>query len=302
MDVAVDAVDRPEPISMYVTVVGTVAGLPVVEYVHSGAKFLEHAPTVLGFSGGGGSGAMLAMLAEQLAARQIRLVSFDMPGHTPEGLLGAATPPRAMVSRVSGAVRRAVSLAMFRRWKVRSTQLQVLSHSAGIADVARLVGVYGNEVDRFLICGASIPGLSAMMDAAKAAASVDSRAPIRLASLIRTRQLPTAANDLLYGPPSDRSISDTTLARYECAEHFAVALTMLRSRLVLGQDWRGRRVLLVGSAGDAIVPACRIRDTERRLQARGAVVECRILPMKLPHAFLSFQAAAQSTAELIAEE
>jgi alpha-beta hydrolase superfamily lysophospholipase len=174
MDVAVDAVDRAEPISMHVASVGAVAGLPVVEYIHSSAKSWQRAPTVLGFSGGGGSGAMLAMLAEQLAAQHIRLVSFDMPGHTPEGLLGAATPPRAMVSRCTGAVRRAVSLAMLRRWKTRSAQLQVLSHSAGIADISRLVGAYGNEIDRFVICAAPIPGLGAMMDAAKAAASVHS--------------------------------------------------------------------------------------------------------------------------------
>lgn len=300
MDVAVDAVDRADPIWMDAAVAGVVSGLPVVEYVHSSAKSMQHAPTVLGFSGGGGSGAMLAMLAEYLAAQQIRLVSFDMPGHTPHGLLGAATPPREMVSRVNGAVRRAVSLAMLRRWKARSTQLQVLSHSAGIADVARLIGVYGSEIERFVICGASIPSLGAMMEAAKAAASVQSREPIRLSSLIKTRQLPTAANNLLYGPACGRFVSDATLARYECAEHFGVALTMLRSRLVLGQDWRGRRVLLVGSAGDAIVPPSRIKDSEQRLRARGAVVECRILPMELPHAFLSFQAAAQSITELIA--
>lgn len=300
MDVAVDAVDRAEPISMHVSGAGTVAGLPVVEYIHSSAKSWHRVPTVLGFSGGGGSGAMLAMLAEHLAERQIRLVSFDMPGHTPDGLLGTATPPRAMVSRCTGAVRHAISMAMLRRWKTRSTQLQVLSHSAGIADVSRLIGVYGNGIDRFVICAAPIPGLGAMMDAAKAAASVHSLGSIRLSGLVTTRQLPTATNGLLYGSPCDRSISDAALARYECAEHFGVALTMLRARLVLRQDWRGRRVLLVGSAGDMIVPASRIEDAERRLRARGAVVECRILPMELPHAFLSFQAAAKSISALIA--
>lgn len=299
MEVAVDAVDRPDPISMHAAIVGTVAGLPIVEYIHSSAKSWQQAPTVLGFSGGGCSGAMFSILAEHLAAQEIRFVGFDMPGHTPEGLLGAATPPRAMVSRVTGAVRRAVSLAMLRRWRTRSTRLQVLSHSAGIADVARLVGVYGNEIDRFVICAAPVPGVAAMMDAAKAAASVGALGPIRLSSLITTRQLPTAANDLLYGPPSVRTISDATLARYECAEHFGVTLSMLRARLVLRQDWIGRRILLVGSAGDAIVPPHRIKDTQRRLRARGAVVECTILPMDLPHAFLSFQAAAKLVADLV---
>jgi hypothetical protein len=87
-------VDRPEPISTHASVAGTVAGMPVVEYVHSSVTSWWEVPTVLGFAGGGGSGAMLAMLAEYLAAVNIRFISFDMPGHTPEGLLGTATPPR----------------------------------------------------------------------------------------------------------------------------------------------------------------------------------------------------------------
>lgn len=88
MEIAVEAVDRLEPISMRASVVATVAGLPVVEYVHSSVTTWQEAPTVVGFAGGGGSGAMLAMLAEYCAALGIRFVSFDMPGHTPEGLLG----------------------------------------------------------------------------------------------------------------------------------------------------------------------------------------------------------------------
>jgi hypothetical protein len=205
-----------------------------------------------------------------------------------------------MVSHVTGGVRRAVSLAMLRRWKPLSANLQVLSHSAGIVDVAGLVDGHGHEIDRFVICGAPIPGVGAMIDAARAAASAQSLAPIRLSSLIKTRQLPTAANNLLYGPPAARSISDSTLARFECAEHFGVVLTLLRAGPVLRRDWRGRRVLLLGSSGDKIVPPRRIQDAERRLRARGALVRCEILPVNVPHAFLSFQTAAKRVAELVA--
>jgi hypothetical protein len=112
--------------------------------------------------------------------------------------------------------------------------------------------------------------------------------------------LPTASNELLYGPAASRSISDSALARYECAEHFGVALAMLRARPVLHQDWRGRRVLLVGSSGDAIVPPARVHDAERRLRGRGALTRCEILPVALPHAFLTFHAAAEPVATLIA--
>jgi pimeloyl-ACP methyl ester carboxylesterase len=177
----------------------------------------------------------------------------------------------------------------------------VLSHSAAIVDISRLIKVHGDIIDRFVICGSSIPGLGAMTHAARAAAAVDALGPIRVSTVIRTRQLPTAANELLYGPASARSISDATLVRYECAEHFGVALAMLRAGPVLRQDWRGRRVLLVGSSGDPIVPAARVKDAERRLRSRGALTRCEILPMGPPHAFLSFQAAAEPVAKLIAE-
>jgi alpha-beta hydrolase superfamily lysophospholipase len=300
MDVAIDAVDRAEPIRMHAAIAETVAGLPIVEYLHASAVTWQRVPTVLAFSGGGVSGAMLAMLAEHLAAHRIRLVSFDMPGHTPVGLLGPDTPPRTLVSRANNAVRHGVSVAMIRRWIPRSSRLEVLSHSAGIADVARLIGDYGAGVDRFVICGCAIPSIGAMRHAARVAAAADSMPRIRLGNLIRTRQLHAGNANLIYGPPANRTISDCSLARYECSEHFGVALSMLRTRIVLGQDWRARSVLLVGSAGDAIASPDRIMNAERRLRALGAVVRSEILSMQLPHAFLSFQAAAEPVADLIA--
>jgi hypothetical protein len=302
MDVEIDAVDRAEPIRMHVANAGTVAGLPIIEYLHASAVSWRRVPTVLAFSGGGGTGAMLAMLAERLAAHRIRLVSFDMPGHTPDGLLGPGTPPRALVSRANNAVRHGVSAEMIRRWQPRSSRLEVLSHSAGIVDVAHLITEHGAGIDRFVICGAAIPGIGAMKQAASASSAAGSMPRIRLWNLIRTRQLFAGNANLMYGPPADRTIGDSTLARYECREHFGVALAMLRARLVLRQDWAARRVLLIGSAGDVIAPPDRIRDAENRLRAQGAVVRSEILPMQLPHAFLSFHAAADPVADLIARD
>ena len=62
-------------------------GLPIVEYRHSSVADEDGLPTLLCFAGGGASAAMFARLAEECACRGIRLVSFDMPGHTPEKLL-----------------------------------------------------------------------------------------------------------------------------------------------------------------------------------------------------------------------
>jgi len=248
------------------------------------------------------SGAMLAMLAEHLAARQIRLVAFDMPGHTPDGLLGAGTPSRALISKASPAVRLKVARTMVERWLPRSTSMQVLSHSAGFADIARLVGAFGESIDRFVVTGASIPGIGAMARAARASAATGSMDGIRLSSLLRTRCLPAGNAALMYGPSNERTISDEALARYECPEHVGVSMRLLRARSVLGEDWHGRRILLIGSAGDAVVPARRILQAHWRLRARGADVQSEILPMELPHAFLSFQAGAKRVAELVAED
>jgi hypothetical protein len=300
MDVLIDAVDRPEPIPLCAEIVGAAAGLPIVEYRHADVTSWQLAPTVLGFSGGGMSGAMLALLAEHLAAHHIRLVAFDMPGHTPLGLLGADTPARALISRATGSVRHEVGRTMLLRWQPRSTSVQVLSHSAGIVDVARIIGEFGRGIDRFVITGASIPGVGAMARAAKASAAADSLAEIRLSSLIRTRCLPAGNARLMYGPPADRLITDRALARYECPEHVGVALSMLRARSVLRENWRGRRVLLIGSAGDAVVPANRIKRAHWRLRALGAEVQSAILPLDLPHAFLSFHDGAAAVAKLVA--
>jgi hypothetical protein len=300
MDVLIDAVDRHEPISMRAEIVDTAAGLPIVEYLHASALSWQRAPTVLGFSGGGMSGAMLALLAEHLAAHHIRLVAFDMPGHTPEGMLGPDTPARALVSRATGAVRHEVGRRMIFRWQPRSTSIQLLSHSAGIVDIARLSGEFGRGIDRFVITGASIPGLAAMAHATRASAAANSLTQMRLTSLFHTRCFPATAAVMIYGTPAKRVLSDAMLARYDGPEHVGVPLRLLRARSVLREDWRGRRVLLIGSAGDAIVSAARIKQAHLRFRARGAEVQSAILPVDLPHAFLSFTDGAAAVADLVA--
>jgi pimeloyl-ACP methyl ester carboxylesterase len=300
MDVLIDAVDRPEPIPMCAEIVGQAAGLPIVEYRHPSALSWQAVPTVLGFSGGGMSGAMMAPLAEHLAAHDIRLVAFDMPGHTPERMLGPDTPARALISRTTGAVRHQVGRMMILRWQPRSTSIQLLSHSAAIVDIARLIGEFGGGIYRFVITGASIPGLAAMAHAAKASAAANSLTRMRLTSLVRTRAFPATAAVMIYGPSAKRVLSDAVLARYDGPEHVGVPLRLLRARSVLREDWRGRRVLLIGSAGDAIVPAARIKEAHLRFRARGAEVQSAILPLDLPHAFLSFTDGAAAVADLVA--
>jgi acetyl esterase/lipase len=117
-------------------------------------------------------------------------------------------------------------------------------------------------------------------------------------SIITTRQIPTGDLTLAHGAESDRVISDATLRRYECAEHIGVLWALLRARSVERQDWRGRTVVLIGSRGDVVSPPARLRNAEKRLRARGAMVRTDILPWDLPHAFLAFGTAAQRVAEI----
>ena len=299
MQVVIDAVDRKRPITMEALIIDEGAeGLPIVEYRHSGVANEDALPTLLCFAGGGASGAMFARLAEECASRGIRLVSFDMPGHTPEKLLQAATPPRSLISGANSAARLAASKTMISRWLPKSTRLQVLSHSAGVVDIARIIPAHGADIARFVITGAGIPGLAAMLTAVKGAAADKSIQRLSVPSIITTRQIPTGDLTLAYGAESDRVISDATLRRYESTEHIGVPLALLRARTVERQDWRGRTVVLIGSRGDVISPPARLRDAEKRLRARGATVRTEILPWNLPHAFLAFGAAAQRVAEI----
>ena len=93
--VGIHAADRIQPIEIHARIISaSVAGLPIVEYQHAALANDAPMPTLPCFSGGGCSGAMFALLAEKCLAHGVRVVAFDMPGHTPKDLLGDATPPR----------------------------------------------------------------------------------------------------------------------------------------------------------------------------------------------------------------
>jgi pimeloyl-ACP methyl ester carboxylesterase len=121
--VGIQAADRIDPIEIQARIMSaSVAGLPIVEYQHAALVHDAPMPTLLCFSGGGCSGAVFALLAEKCLAQGVRVVAFDMPGHTPKDLLGDATPPRWLVSRANGGVRRAATDAMVSRWAGGSYQ------------------------------------------------------------------------------------------------------------------------------------------------------------------------------------
>jgi hypothetical protein len=97
------AADRMEPIDLHVDIIAeSQPGLPIVDYQHASlATESPPLPTGLCLAGGGCSGAVFALLPERCAVMGIRVVSFDMPGHTPLGVLREATPPRALISRAT---------------------------------------------------------------------------------------------------------------------------------------------------------------------------------------------------------
>jgi pimeloyl-ACP methyl ester carboxylesterase len=300
--VEIHAADGLQPIEVQARIISaSAAGLPIVEYQHADLADDAPMPALLCFSGGGCSGAVFALLAERCAAKGVRVVAFDMPGHTPKGLLGEATPPRSLISRVNGRVRRAATNAMVARWAAKSPHLDVLSHSAGIVDIARIAPDHGVDIGRFLICGAGLPGPAAMLTAARASTIGKSAEPLRLRSMVRHRLVPTGCISDHYGPESERLTGDAVLAQYHCAEHVSVPLSLLSSRTVVRRDWSHSRVLLIGSAGDPISPPNRLMHTAMKLRARGASVVIEVLDSPCPHMFPSFESPAQRLAEIAAE-
>ena len=122
-----------------------------------------------------------------------------------------------------------------------------------------------------------------------------------LRSIVRQRLVPIGCISDHYGPESKRLTGDAVLARYHCAEHLTVPLTLLSSRAVARRDWNSVRVLLVGSAGDPISPANRMMDAARWLRARGAIVTAEVLDSPSPHMFPCFESPAHRLAEIVAE-
>jgi pimeloyl-ACP methyl ester carboxylesterase len=300
--IGIHAADRIQPIEIQARIISaSVAGLPIVEYQHAAVANDAPMPTLLCFSGGGCSGAVFALLAEKCLAQGVRVVAFDMPGHTPKDLLGDATPPRSLVSRANGGVRRAVTDAMVSRWAGKTPHLDVLSHSAGIVDISGIAPKHAATIGRFLICGAGMPGPAAMLTAIRASTAGKSAEPLRLRSIVRHRLVPTGCISDHYGPESQRLTDDAVLAGYHCAEHLSVPLSLLSSRAVARRDWNSVRVLLVGSAGDPISPRNRLMDAARKLRARGAVVITEVLDSPSPHMFLCFESPAHRLAQIAAQ-
>jgi hypothetical protein len=190
---------------------------------------------------------------------------------------------------------------MVSRWAGKTPHLDVLSHSAGIVDISRIAPRHAPNIRRFLICGAGMPGPAAMLTAVRASTVGKSAEPLRLRSMFRHRLVPTGCISDHYGPEAKRLTGDAVLARYHCAEHLSVPLTLLSSRAVMRRDWNSVRVLLVGSAGDPISPPNRLMDTARKLRARGAIVTTEVLDSPAPHMFPCFESPAQRLAEIAAE-
>jgi hypothetical protein len=190
---------------------------------------------------------------------------------------------------------------MVSRWAGKTPHLDVLSHSARIVDVSRIAPTHAATIRRFLICGAGMPGPAAMLTAVRASTVGESAEPLRLRTIVRHRLVPIGCISDHYGPESTRLTGDAVLARYHCAEHLSVPLTLLSSRPVARRDWNSVRVLLVGSAGDPISPPNRMMDAARKLRTRGAIVTTEVLDPPSPHMFSCFESPAQRLAEIAAK-
>jgi hypothetical protein len=187
---------------------------------------------------------------------------------------------------------------MVNRWRSRSKSLSLVSHSAGIADIGRLpLGLLSAEATLF-ICGAPIPGVMAMIGAARASSFGGTPEPVRPWALLRDRIIPIGTVTDRFGESECRLTDDDSLRRYLCLEHIGVALTLMSSRVLRRQDWRDRRVVLVGSDGDRIAPPSLIRRAEPVFSALGAKATVNTLPYGLPHMFPLFESGAHELAAL----
>lgn len=91
--VAMPSPDRDEATLLHWEIIDVPLGgtaVPIVEYSVVGRSAEPGSPIVLFLAGGGSCGAQAAKLARLCAERSVSLVMFDLPGHTPPGLLGEA--------------------------------------------------------------------------------------------------------------------------------------------------------------------------------------------------------------------
>jgi NAD(P)-dependent dehydrogenase (short-subunit alcohol dehydrogenase family) len=299
--VSVHAADRGAQVTLAAEILQGPNGLPIVEYRADAPVEGDPPRTVLCFAGGGSSGTLFGLLAQTCAPRGVRIVAFDMPGHTANGLLDVRTPPREHLGRCNAKVRRSVAAAMVARWADQPGRLDLLSHSAGIIDVAKVDPGWNKRIERFVIIGAGIPGLGALRAAHNAAARVDAVSPQSLWSILRSRQIRTGEPEVHFGQLVDRGTPDALLVRHQGPEHIGAVLPLLTSWAVMRAPWHDRQVVLIGSAGDAVSPPDLVCAAEPRLAGRGARVRTHIIAEPLPHMFMCFSAGAAAITEILTD-
>jgi len=278
---------------------GTV--VPIVEYSVAGRSIEPGSPTVLFLAGGGSSGAQAAKLARLCAERSVKLVLFDLPGHTPPGLLGEATPDRSLVRFAGPVSRRRVVDFMVQRWIEHSPsgRIAVASHSAGFIDASRIDPGLAQAIPRQIVLGSGLPGMAAMRSAYRAAQDAGASSKLDLIGILRTRAMPTGLPAIHFGPAAARRLSDEAIESLQGTEHILAVLNLLRAGSFGARIWRGVRVELVCSAGDRIAPEPLMRRAAERLEALGAEIRFHRVEGDLPHMFFMFDAGATAAAEVI---
>jgi pimeloyl-ACP methyl ester carboxylesterase len=258
------------------------------------------APVALCLAGGGSSGAVFARLIERAAARGLRAVAFDHPGHTPADLLGPHTPAPSLLRYATPRVRARVVAALLADLVAGSPRVQLVAHSAGALDAAAVSGPLRRAVARFALLGTGVPSFAAMLRAQRAAAKRGMATAPDWRAIARTRALPTGHAAFHFGPRAARAVGDEVLAAYQGPEHVAVVAKLFAQRSLAPRRWAGARVDLVASAGDLVAPPAVMEELRRWLAARGADAALHVIAAPLPHMFMMFGEAAERVVDVLA--
>ena len=301
------SVDRVTPVELLARRLDVRMGrrsLPIIEYICPRLIGSVPTKTILFLAGGGSSGLVMARVAELCAERGVQVVMFDLPGHTPEGLLGAQTPAASLVRHVSPKTRRCLIDFMLKRWLLRSGErpLDIAGHSAGFLDAGRLDIKLAEKVSRYYGLGASIPSLQTMKEIQKRSQEQGLASQIDWKTLWRYHALPTGQMPLHFGSKERFAVPAETLASYQTLEHIGVVLHLLRKRSFGLPKWRGRRVDIVISEGDQVVTPAYGEDSVRRFQAQGVQAQLHLVSGDLPHMFMMFEAAALQVSDILCSD
>jgi alpha-beta hydrolase superfamily lysophospholipase len=245
--------------------------------------------------------AVFARLIERAAARGLRAVAFDHPGHTPADLLGPHTPAPSLLALRDAARARARSSRRCSPTLVAgSPRVQLVAHSAGALDAAAVSGAAAPR--RRALRAARHRRAELRRDAARAARRREARhgdgADWR--AIARTRALPTGHAAFHFGPRAARAVGDEVLAAYQGPEHVAVVAKLFAQRSLAPRRWAGTRVDLVASAGDLVAPPAVMEELRRWLAARGADAALHVIAAPLPHMFMMFGEAAERVVDVLA--